>query len=372
MHAGDFLNRCGDWIQSPLVVIDPVERHAYEHMDYRPLVNARAHRLGTRQQILNDRFHAQYHRLLKILSYRRELDDAERMSLVYYLLLQDRVEEALGVFAQVRPDRLVTRLQYDYFQTYLQFYQDDPTPARAIAERYADHPIDRWREAFAAVLAQLDEIEGALPAVSDQESREQKQTEMAASEASFDFQVEAKTIVVNYQQLKSLEVHYYLMDIELLFSRNPFVQQYSGQFANIRPNVTQTVDLPADQSRHSFPLPGSLSNRNVLVEIHGGGKARSQAYYSNSLAVQVIEDYGQVRVTHQETRKPLAKVYVKAYAAMQDGRVRFYKDGYTDHRGRFDFTSLNTDELDTVAKFSLLILSDEFGAVVREARPPKR
>ena len=46
----------------------------YEHLEYKPLVNARAHRLGKRRQIVNDRCHEQYHRLLKVLSYRRELD----------------------------------------------------------------------------------------------------------------------------------------------------------------------------------------------------------------------------------------------------------------------------------------------------------
>ena len=70
--------------------------------------------------------------------------------------------------------------------------------------------------------------------------------------------------------------------------------------------------------------------------------------------------------------KPLSKVYVKVYAQMKDGRVEFYKDGYTDDRGRFDYTSLNTNELDFTAKFSLLVLSDGRGAVVKEAGPPKR
>ena len=90
------------------------------------------------------------------------------------------------------------------------------------------------------------------------------------------------------------------------------------------------------------------------------------------MSVQIVENYGQVRVTHQETRSPLSKVYVKVYTRMADGSVRFYKDGYTDLRGRFDFTSLNTDLLDSVQKFALLIFSDQHGAVVREANPPKR
>ena len=57
---------------------------------------------------------------------------------------------------------------------------------------------------------------------------------------------------------------------------------------------------------------------------------------------------------------------------MKGGAVQFYKDGYTDLRGRFDYTSLSTNELDNVEKFSLLVLSDTDGAVVREADPPKR
>ncbi len=119
-------------------------------------------------------------------------------------------------------------------------------------------------------------------------------------------------------------------------------------------------------------MPKRFANSNVLVEIVGGGLTKSRAYYSNSMAVQVIENYGQVAVKHQTSGRPLPKVYVKVYARMKDGRVRFYKDGYTDLRGRLDYTSLNTNELDFVQRFSLLVLSDEHGAVVKEAAVPKR
>jgi len=88
--------------------------------------------------------------------------------------------------------------------------------------------------------------------------------------------------------------------------------------------------------------------------------------------VRTIENYGEVRVMDEKESKPLPKVYVKVYARMKDGAVRFYKDGYTDLRGYFDYTSLNTNELDFVDKFSILILSEDHGAVVREAKPPKR
>ncbi len=184
--------------------------------------------------------------------------------------------------------------------------------------------------------------------------------------------MESKLITLDYQNLQRVRVNYYLMDIELLFSRNPFVQKYSGQFSHIRPNATQAIELPKDKSTFEMQLPQRFANSNVLVEIVGGGLTKSQAYYSNSMAVQVIENYGHLAVKHQTSGRPLSKVYVKVYARMKDGRARFYKDGYTDLRGRFDYTSLNTNELDFVERFSLLVLSDEHGAVVKEAAVPKR
>jgi len=50
----------------------------------------------------------------------------------------------------------------------------------------------------------------------------------------------------------------------------------------------------------------------------------------------------------------------------------FFKDGYTDLRGRFDSSSLSTSNLDQVERFVLLVMSDGHGAVVQEAGVPKR
>jgi hypothetical protein len=370
--ADEFVGQCGDWLDSPLLTIDPIVRRSYEQMDYRPLVNARVGQLGRHRQILNDRFLAQYQRLLKILSYRRQLNDVELMSVTYYLLLQDRVEEAMTFFGRVDVGQLATRLQYDYFDAYLDFYKSEPKLARQIAARYADYPVERWQKAFADVLNQADEIERNEARITDKLDRSQQQTSAAAATPAFDFTVEGKTVKLNFQNIKEARVNYYRMDVELLFSRNPFVRGDSRQFSNILPNVSQEIKLPAQGSTFEFPLPESLASGNVLVEIVAAGQTQSQPYYSGALQVQLVENYGQARVTYGAQSKPLAKVYVKVYARMQDGRVTFYKDGYTDLRGRFDYSSLSTNELDYVDKFSLLILSEEHGAVVREAKPPKQ
>jgi hypothetical protein len=288
------------------------------------------------------------------------------------LLLQERVEEALQIFARVNRAQLAAELQYDYFTGYLAMYRGDVETARKMADRWLSHPVDRWRNTFAALDQQLKEITGAEVQVPDREDRGQTQTQLAASEPNFELLLTGKNVRLNYQNVSRARVEYYLMDVELLFSRNPFVQQYSSQFSNIRPNRSDELELPAKQSTYEFVLPEEMHNRNVLVTVTAVGQSKSEPYYSNAMSLQVIENYGQVRVTRQDSGKPLSQVYVKVYARMQDGAVKFYKDGYTDLRGRFDYTSLNTNELDTVDRFALLVLSDELGAIVREAQPPKR
>ncbi|MFM7150186.1 MAG: hypothetical protein ACKO23_10120, partial [Gemmataceae bacterium] len=104
-HAEAIVASCGGPIRSPLLTVDPVARHLYEHLEYKPLVNARVHSLGKRRQIVNDAFHQQYHRFLKVLSYHPDLDDNDLLATTYYLLLQDRIDEARAAFDRVNPER---------------------------------------------------------------------------------------------------------------------------------------------------------------------------------------------------------------------------------------------------------------------------
>ncbi len=372
LHRDEWLRTCGLRLDDGALSVDPVERRWTEHLEYAPLVNARAHRLGASRRILNNRFAGQYGRLMASLRYRRRLNDDDLLAVAYYLFLQDRVEEGLATFDRVKRDAVATGIQYDYLKVYAEFYRERPKAARAVAEKYRDTPVDRWRKLFANALAQLDEIEGDAAAVADPEDRDQRQGRLAATASSFDFAVEDRTVTVHFQNLERVRVNYYRMDLELLFSRQPFVQEQSDRFGFIMPNRSDDVALPKKGGAHAFPLPAEFNGANVVVELVAEGRRVSKPCFAHELAVQVVEPYGQLRVAHRGTRKPLSKAYVKAYARGQDGAVRFYKDGYTDLRGRFDYSSLSTDDLDRVERFAILVLSDEHGAVVQEAAPPKR
>lgn len=371
-NQNSVVSHVGMQIDSPILTVNSVDRHTWQQRDYSPLVNARAHRLGGQRTILNDRYRQQYQSFTKLLSYQQTFDDEQLMTVTYYLLLQDRVEEAINTFAQINPDKVTAKIQYDYCAAYLDFFDNDPTLARSIVDKYTNYPVDRWRNLFAAMKSQLDEINGKQPPTADPEKTQQVNTQLAAADCSLELQVDKKEVAVDFQNLEQITVNYYLMDIELLFSRNPFVQQYGSRFSNIRPNLTQNVELPKDKAQVTFDLPAELQNKNVLVEVVGRGMKKTAAYYSNSLSMQLLENYGQVKVSDAKSGKALSRVYVKTYARLKNGQIRFYKDGYTDLRGRFDYASLNTSELDNVDRFSVLVLSDSHGASVDEVNPPQR
>ncbi|NLG34189.1 MAG: transcription antitermination protein NusB [Lentisphaerae bacterium] len=373
LEHSPFADRCGLHLVSPLLTLDPVERLDYQHLEYAPLINPRAHPVGAKRKILNAAFLAQYQNLMTVLSQKAALSDVDELAVAYYMTLQDRVAEALDWRARVDRRAIPEQLQCDYLDVYLAFYRGDTAAARRLATAHARHPVDRWRVRFEQALAQLDEIEsGGAASAADPENRDQAQDALAGTEPVLELLVEAGQIRLDARHLGRVDLNFYPMDVELLFSRHPFLQDGAAQFSFIRPVLHRTVDLSKRSEPLSLDLPDEFRTKNVMVEAVAAGLRRTQAYYANTLKVQLIEPYGQLFVTHADTHKPVPGAYVKVYARMNDGEIRFLKDGYTDLRGRFDYASVNSNELDHADRLALLILSDDFGAVVREAAPPKR
>ena len=378
-HVPKIVSQCGRYFESEPLSIDPVERNWYQHKEYWPLVNDRAHQLGPQRKILNPSFYSQYRDLLSVLSNRRELSEDDHLVVTYYMLLQDRVETALDHFESVAKGNIPSEMQYDYCDAYLDMYRENPSDAQAKAALWADYPVEHWRKRFEQILAQVDEIKGGETKTVDENNNAQRQTQLASNAESFEVEIDAGKAKLNYQNLTEFVVNYYEMDIELLFSRSPFAQDNLDGFSLIRPNVTQEVKVKKGKGKgktatkgvHEFELSSKMKNRNVLIEVVAGDQAKSQPYFAHSLDVQTIQKFGQIHVTGEETGKPIPKSYVKVYARKYDGSVRFHKDGYTDLRGRFDYLSQSNRSIDGIEKFSILVLSEKNGAVIRQAELPQ-
>lgn len=272
----------GPFLNTPLAKTDPVKQRTIQHLEYWPLINERAHVFGKEKKIHNTSFVKQYNSLLNALQYKNGLSAQESISITYYLLLQDRVEEAKKMFEEAKQTRSKSKqsqemdLQFDYMEAYFflfnqiffafaetclfryfDFFNPTLTKAKEIVKKHENIKIKRWANLFKEIKQQIEEIEFGSRSVSiiDETNRESKQSQLAATEPSFDFSVENKQISISYHNLEEVTISYFIMDIEFMFSSNPFVTSNITQFSYIKPNSSEVVSLEKNQNIKTIALP---------------------------------------------------------------------------------------------------------------------
>jgi hypothetical protein len=174
-----------------------------------------------------------------VMGYNQFFDD--KMAVAVYMLFQDRIDESIRIYKEVHPARLRMAIQYDYMSAYMSFYEGAPDKAKAIALKYKDYPVDRWNNLFNEILTQSDEISGRNAVVMDEENRAQAQAMLADTMPRLQLDREGNSIKMEYANLKECVINYYPMNIELLFSRKPFVQDVGTQFTFIKPSYSERL-----------------------------------------------------------------------------------------------------------------------------------
>ena len=386
-----FVRQCGPVLHCSLLTVDPIERGIYEHLEYSPLVRGRIHPLRSRPEIMNDRLLSQYRSLMNVLAYRTQPETAEQLALCYYMVIQNRIEEALARFAEVTRDQTASVLQYDYLDAYLAMYRQDYDRAQQIADQYGSHPIPRWRQRYREISNHLEQrlvlmssaesvsdigLDRRLPSAGEadlaQMDRQRSQTQSAAGEPAIQLTIEKDDVLIDYQNVSEARINFYSMDLELLFSKTPFVQNDIGRLATIEPNATESLSIEGRSGTMRYALNRELARQSLLIEVAGDGARKTVLYYGGDLATHVSDSFGQIQVLQRSNRHPVTGAYVKVYARHGDGSVRFYKDGYTDLRGRFDYASLSTSDLATAKRLAILVLAPELGATIQDVAPPTK
>jgi hypothetical protein len=382
LNTKDYLKReCGYYFDSTLFAVRPINV-GVRHLDYYPLINPRAHKNlantpdNSQPMILNEDFYKTYKTFILYLIEKPVWDLADNMNLIYYLILQDRTTEAINKFAKLGavPDGIL-KLQYDYMAAYLDFYTGAPgfKKAREIVAKYINYPLLSWKLLFADIDQQLKEYDGASIEekldVEEEERKERKQKKLLGSEAQLDISLDGKDLLIVYNGMPKVMVKYYIIDLEILFSHTPFLAQSTDDFSFVQPNSTEWISLDPKVREQRVKIPEKYIAKNVVVEVSGAGLQKLVTHFSTTMKVQIFENYGELKVTDARD-KLIPKVYVKAFIKKRTGEVSFYKDGYTDIRGRFDYVSLNASELPKVEKFALFIMSDDHGSLIRECLSP--
>tara|TARA_R110002049_G_scaffold4601_4_gene31941 strand:+ start:203827 stop:210162 length:6336 start_codon:yes stop_codon:yes gene_type:complete len=394
----DLIDRVGPVLRSPLLNVDPIARRKHELLEYAPLVRARIHRLGEENEILNPTFLNQYREFMRVLSHRQNVESDEALVLSYYLLIQNRITEAIKTFDAIDAVAVSAKLQYDYMKAYLAMHRGNVAVAQQLARQHADHPVPRWRARFRELglhlqqqkdlmvreqLVSLDKstseddsapTDGIIQGSGDLAlmDRDRRQQTASTMQPDVGVRVEGNTLRIDHRNAKDVTMNLYGVDLELLFSKAPFVREDLQRMAMVRPMQSETITFDDETGVGRYELNENLQRQTLLVEVVAGASRSTALFYGGRITTYVSESFGQLQTTDVATSRPISTAYVKVYAKYPGGDVRFYKDGYTDARGRFDYASVSAADAKGAERFAILVMSEEEGATLHDVAPPNR
>jgi len=418
------------FVDTPLFIQDPFYSSiALEQVDFYPLVHGRFHAVGERVTRQNSSLNRHYLAFLRYLVQKPERNDLDSLVLAYFLTLFGRLNEAAAVLQQVTPHRphaptlhasgstlpcahatlLVTEaarsvtsrvqkfrptLQWDYLQAFLALAGVYPLNeakenehemergaafAQRIIDPYLSYRIPRWQRRFQHLHQLLQPI--ITPRDSENPQLESSSSmDKASSSSSSPALTPGTMLEVSLREaenelhcdcrgLQAVSIEFFLLDIELLFSNNPFAQDRPDNFMFVAPHGSWTA--PVEAAHNVIAIPAHLREAHAMIEIRGIGTSirKNIFHFAHTFRLFVQEEQCQLVVLNP-AGGPLIQQYVKVYVKKFNGTVAFYKDGYTDLRGSFEYGSVSTTSLSEVARFALLIVSDTHGAMIREVAPP--
>ncbi len=353
------VHQLGQWLDSPLLDVRPGIHHDWKTLEFDPLVNPRAHRFTGASRLTHEQAREHYHAFLGQLAWKPSLDAADQLALTAWLLLQDRVQEAIVRFDKVDPGKLPDRMHHDYIKSVLLFHQQRCDDARTLAGAWPGKlPPGLWRNRFQSVIDQTTEF----LALQQHGDPARPGAEMPEPRLDLSLTGDGK-LRVSHQAITKADLRLFSVDLEMLFSKNPFLRDdRGGAEPSIQPNHVMELALPGDASETIVDLPGSMRRGSVLASAGAGDVKALQVLDSRGIEIRHQTLDRSVRILDASNTRPLPATYIKVYAETRDGEIRFHKDGYTDPRGSFDYLSHTGFDVATVRRVAILAIHPEKGA----------
>ncbi len=397
LNNEDYLKKfLGENFNSSLCSVNEIDEGLNPHLDYYPVFNARMHPLGKRENYIeNVELKKVYEKFIIKLLGMRKINSRNYLRLVYYLILQERIDEANEVFKKIDLKEIEgdknksNKIQYDYINAYLDFYFGYPnfTIAKEISSKYKNFPLLYWREKFEEIEDELLEYEGKEKIslnnienlnVENKDDLKIIKKNLKLKEPKLSFSIEKKKLEIIHSNIKQITIKFYLIDLEVLFSRNPSISLMNNntehnEFSYVSPNYIKIIETKENEKIENltvFDIPNEFYSKNILIEVSSDSIKKFNMYFSSEIKIIISENLGELKVLNQQL-KPVIKAYIKVFVKLNYGEPKFYKDGYTDLRGQFNYLDLNTDQLKDAEKFYIFASEDNLGVKITECNPPR-
>lgn len=362
-------------IKNDILVATPI----YLLKEYSPLINSRAHSFLESRNSTNN-FELYVLSFLKYMIYSSSDKFEDTLCLINCFINQDKNNLAISVFQKLKsridPTQIIS-IQFDYLCAYIDFIEgkDNFKLSKSICEKYILYPVIYWRNLFIDMINQISEYEESSK-IELNETAKESANDKGLNTPSMTASLKDSSIEIISQFIDKVTISYFKFDSEVIFSLDPFMNQSNNIKSSIMPfhvdNIT--LDLLSANQNYIHDIPFHLLNYNLFVVVQSHTSSYSQSfqftYKPFNMLLQVNERLGIIKVISKTDKKPVSKVYVKCYIKDNSNQVSFYKDGYTDIRGSFDYISLNVNKLKTISKFSILIYSEVLGSKDLTCNPP--
>ncbi|KAG7390018.1 hypothetical protein PHYPSEUDO_008980 [Phytophthora pseudosyringae] len=406
----------------------------FDHCEFGPFLARRVHPVTGRvnaqalwgetmktsgKRILNPEARQYFGDLCQRLGTHTRMSGPQLLVMAYYMILFDRIEDAVEVFNRLeclsgtRDVGLKATVQYAYLAAFLDLFHGDRqqgpmfTVARRAISSCATHPQPRWRQRFEKMqefveeydafevqsVHQLQDMELVDAAGEGDQLNREAGLRTRVSQVKLEASVSEGGVVLLSQHLGQCELAFYPIDVELMFSTEPFntfsdSAESASSILLVEPRQQLFVNLSAiatdaSMAKTVVQLPDDLRAAQMMVRIHEVTSSRTVKSvapaidiilpcFNSSLKVDMMTQCGILQVLRGglPVRSCYVKVYAKVSSAGGRNKTEFYKDGYTDLLGKFDYVGINGDLISSVEKFSILISHEKFGATVEQADPP--
>ena len=171
-------------------------------------------------------------------------------------------------------------------------------------------------------------------------------------------------LVIRHRALERATLRLFSVDLEVLFSKDPFLKARGTTTPNPPSGLTTCSKCRWSRRLRKPPsiFPQSLRQGNVLVSAESGNTKLLKVLDSRAMELRHLPLERTLQVLDAATGKPLVKTYIKVYAEKRNGEVVFHKDGYTDLRGKFDYLSHTGSDPSKIKRVALLVSHPEKGA----------
>jgi len=174
-------------------------------------------------------------------------------------------------------------------------------------------------------------------------------------------------IKIDSSNIGTFQLKYYLIDAEILFSSSPFVEDKIDKFSYVRPFSEVNLQTKKDSRISVAKLSEDLQRKNMVIEVKSNHSQNFLKFFSSDLTVQIKEHIGEIKVSFKNDKKVQSSIYVKVYVKTKDGKELFFKDGYTDFMGIFQYSHASglTRSSNLFEKFAIFISHPEYGSITK-------